>query len=383
MKDRSTQYTFLREPVQLKTGKGYCGRSVRSRSAEIAVSRAGLIPLPQSQRGISFSGLGKVVKKGGTAEEVPSPLWAKGIFIFFHTLSEGAIQMNRIIFMNGKLVPENEAFISVFDHGYLYGDGVFEGIRAYNGRVFKLEDHVKRLYESAHSIMLPILYSEQEMIKAVVDTVNANELSDAYIRLVVSRGVGDLGMDPRKCKESQVVIIADKILLFPEKLYREGLTVVTVATRRNVADALDPKIKSLNYLNNIHAKIEANRAGVLEALMMNSQGFICEGTGDNIFIYRKGRLITPPVYLGILEGITRETVIELAAKEGIQVAEEPFTRHDLYVADECFLTGTAAEVIPVIEVDMRIIGSGKPGPITRRLMEKFRELTQNEGIPLG
>lgn len=291
--------------------------------------------------------------------------------------------MNRIIFMNGKLVPESEAFISVFDHGYLYGDGVFEGIRAYNGRVFKLGEHVKRLYESAHSIMLPIQYSEQEMIKAVVDTVNANELNDAYIRLVVSRGVGDLGMDPRKCKESQVVIIADKILLYPEELYCEGLTVVTVATRRNIADALDPKIKSLNYLNNIHAKIEANRAGVLEALMMNNQGFICEGTGDNIFIYRKGRLITPPVYLGILEGITREVVLELAVKEGIQVAEEPFTRHDLYIADECFLTGTAAEVIPVIEVDMRKIGSGKPGPITSRMMEQFREMTQIEGIPLG
>jgi len=290
--------------------------------------------------------------------------------------------MNRIIFMNGKLVPEQEAVISVFDHGYLYGDGVFEGIRAYNGRVFKLEEHVRRLYESAHSIMLPIPYSQEEMIKAVVDTVNANKLTDAYIRLVVSRGVGDLGLDPRKCKESQVVIIADKIVLYPEELYEEGLTVITVATRRNIADALDPKLKSLNYLNNIHAKIEANRAGVLEALMTNSQGYISEGTGDNIFIYRKGKLITPPPYLGILEGITREAVIELAEEEGIPLQEAPFTRHDVYVADECFLTGTAAEVIPVIEADMRTIGTGKPGPVTRTLMEKFRELTQTTGTPL-
>ncbi len=292
------------------------------------------------------------------------------------------MQMNRIIFMNGKLVPEQEAVISVFDHGYLYGDGVFEGIRAYNGRVFKLEEHVRRLYESAHSIMLKIPYSQEEMIKAVVDTVNANKLTDAYIRLVVSRGVGDLGLDPRKCKEAQVVIIADKIVLYPEELYDEGLTVITVATRRNIADALDPKLKSLNYLNNIHAKIEANRAGVLEALMTNSQGYISEGTGDNIFIYRKGKLITPPPYLGILEGITREAVIELAQEEGIPLQEAPFTRHDVYVADECFLTGTAAEVIPVIEADMRTIGTGKPGPVTRTLMEKFRELTQTTGTPL-
>ncbi len=290
--------------------------------------------------------------------------------------------MNRIIFMNGRLVPENEAVVSVFDHGYLYGDGVFEGIRAYNGRVFKLEEHVQRLYESAHSIMVPIAYSKQDMIQAVVDTVNANKLRDAYIRLVVSRGVGDLGLDPRKCKESQVVIIADKIVLYPEELYEEGLTVITVSTRRNVADALDPKLKSLNYLNNILAKIEANRAGVLEALMMSGQGYVCEGTGDNIFIYRKGKLITPPPYLGILEGITRAAVIDLARQENIPIEETPFTRHDVYVSDECFLTGTAAEVIPVIEADMRTIGAGKPGPVTRRLMEKFRALTQNEGTPL-
>ena len=280
------------------------------------------------------------------------------------------------------MVPDEKAVISVFDHGLLYGDGVFEGIRAYNGRVFRLVEHIRRLYESAHSILLTIPLSQEEMIKAVVDTVNANKLRDAYIRLVVTRGVGDLGMDPRKCKQAQVFIIADKITLYPEELYEKGLDVITVATRRNIAEALEPKIKSLNYLNNIHAKIEANRAGVLEALMLTNQGYICEGTGDNIFIYRRGELLTPPTYLGILEGITREAIIELATREGIPLREVPFTRHDLYVSEECFLTGTAAEVIPVIEVDQRLIGSGKPGPITKRLIKLFRELTQNEGTPL-
>lgn len=290
--------------------------------------------------------------------------------------------MGRLIYLNGKMVPDEEAVISVFDHGLLYGDGVFEGIRAYNGRVFRLVEHIRRLYESAHSIMLTIPLSQEEMIKAVVDTVNANKLRDAYIRLVVTRGVGDLGMDPRKCKTAQVFIIADKITLYPEELYEKGLEVITVATRRNIAEALEPKIKSLNYLNNIHAKIEANRAGVLEALMLTNQGYICEGTGDNIFIYRRGELLTPPAYLGILEGITREAIIELASREGIPLKEVPFTRHDLYVSEECFLTGTAAEVIPVIEVDQRLIGSGKPGPITKKLIKLFRDLTQSEGTPL-
>jgi branched-chain amino acid aminotransferase len=290
--------------------------------------------------------------------------------------------VGRLIYLNGKMVPDEEAVISVFDHGLLYGDGVFEGIRAYNGRVFRLVEHIRRLYESAHSIMLAIPLNQEEMIKAVVDTVNANNLRDAYIRLVVTRGVGDLGMDPRKCKTAQVFIIADKITLYPEELYEKGLEVITVATRQNIAEALEPKIKSLNYLNNIHAKIEANRAGVLEALMLTNQGYICEGTGDNIFIYRRGELLTPPAYLGILEGITRDAIIELAAREGIPLKEMPFTRHDLYVSEECFLTGTAAEVIPVIEVDQRLIGSGKPGPITKKLIKLFREMAQSEGTPL-
>jgi len=293
------------------------------------------------------------------------------------------VLVSRLIYLNGKMVPQEEAVISVFDHGFLYGDGVFEGIRAYNGRVFRLVEHIRRLYESAHSILLPIPLSREEMIQAVVDTVNANKLRDAYIRLVISRGVGDLGMDPRKCKHSQVIIIADKITLYPKELYEEGLNVITVATRRNIAEALEPKIKSLNYLNNIHAKIEANRAGVLEAIMLTNQGYICEGTGDNIFIYRRGELLTPPAYLGILEGITREAIIELAKQEGIPLREVPFTRHDLYVSDECFLTGTAAEVIPVIEVDQRQIGDGIPGPVTGRLIELFRNLTQHEGTPLN
>jgi len=291
--------------------------------------------------------------------------------------------LSRQIFIDGEIVPEDQAQISVFDHGFLYGDGVFEGIRAYNGRVFKLEEHIRRLFESAHSIMLSIPYDRQEMVGLVLETVKANNLKDAYIRVVISRGVGDLGLDPRKCEGPRVVIIADKISLYPEELYEQGLDVITVATRRNAADVLDPKIKSLNYLNNILVKIEANRAGVLEALMMTPQGYICEGSGDNIFIYRRGKLLTPPPYLGILEGVTRDTIIELAGREGFTVEEVPFTRHDLYVADECFLTGTAAEVIPVTAVDMRIIGSGKAGPVTRRLMEKFRELTQTEGVPLG
>ncbi len=291
--------------------------------------------------------------------------------------------MGRIVYMNGRMVPEEEACVSVFDHGFLYGDGVFEGIRVYNGRVFKLEEHVQRLLESAQSIMLQVPLDREKLIKAVVDTVNANGLKDAYVRLIISRGVGDLGLDPEKCKGSQVVIIADKITLFPEELYTDGLSVITVATRRNNADVLDPKIKSLNYLNNILVKIEANRAGVLEAVMMTAQGYICEGSGDNIFIYRKGKLMTPPPYLGILEGITRDTIIKLASNEGIHVEEVPFTRHDLYVADECFLTGTAAEVIPVNKVDGRIIGNGKPGPVTLCLIERFQEVTRKEGFPLG
>jgi len=291
--------------------------------------------------------------------------------------------MEAKVFLNGDLVPEKEARVSVFDHGYLYGDGVFEGIRAYQGRIFKLREHIIRLYQSAHSIMLDIPYSMEEMEIAVLNTVRANELQNAYIRIVVSRGVGDLGLDPQNCRQVNVVIIASSITLYPETLYQEGLKVVTVPTRRNISEALDPQIKSLNYLNNILVKMEANRAGVLEAIMLNNQGMVTEGSGDNIFIFREGKLVTPPAYLGILKGITRDVVIELAQNEGIEVEETPFTRHELYVSKECFLTGTAAEVIPVIEVDGRKIGQGAPGKITRRLIEAFRNYVRQTGTEVG
>jgi len=287
--------------------------------------------------------------------------------------------VSRIIYLNGKYVQEEDAKISVFDHGFLYGDGVFEGIRAYGGKVFKLDEHLIRLYESAKSILLDVPESYQEMRESVLETIRQNKLTDAYIRVVVSRGTGDLGLDPRKCHKATTVIIVSSITLFPAELYEKGLQVITVATRRNVPDAFDPQIKSLNYLNNILVKIEANRAGVLEAIMLNGQGYVAEGTADNIFIFRKGKLLTPPPYVGALCGITREVIIDLALKAGIPLEERPFTRHELYVAEECFMTGTAAEVIPVIEVDGRRIGSGTPGSVTRQLVAAFRALTGTEG----
>ena len=290
--------------------------------------------------------------------------------------------MGRIIYLNGMYVPEEEAKISVFDHGFLYGDGVFEGIRAYGGRIFKLDEHLVRLYESAKSIMLEVPESYQAMKEAVLQTVRENKLTDAYIRVVVSRGTGDLGLDPRKCPKATTVIIVSSITLYPAELYEKGLQVITVATRRNVPDALDPQIKSLNYLNNILVRIEANRAGVFEAIMLNGQGYVAEGTADNVFIFKKGKLFTPPAYVGALCGITRQVIIDLALEAGIPLEERPFTRHELYVAEECFMTGTAAEVIPVIEVDGRQIGSGTPGSVTRQLVARFRALTGNEGEPI-
>ena len=290
--------------------------------------------------------------------------------------------MSRIIYLNGQYVPEEEAKISVFDHGFLYGDGVFEGIRSYKGRVFRLDEHLVRFYDSAKSILLTIPESYEEMKEAILQTIRANKLQDAYIRAVVSRGKGDLGLDPRKCEKPTTVIIASSISLYPQELYEKGLSVITVATRRNAPDALDPQIKSLNYLNNILVKIEANRAGVMEAVMLNAQGYIAEGTGDNIFIVKKKQVITPPSYVGALPGITREVIMELAAAAGYTVLERPFTRHELYVADECFLTGTAAEVIPVIEVDGRQIGDGQPGAVTRDLIARFRAVVGTEGEPV-
>ena len=287
--------------------------------------------------------------------------------------------MGLIIYLDGEYVPEEDARVSVFDHGLLYGDGLFEGIRAYYGRVFKLKEHIDRLYHGARAIVLEPPITKEEMEHVVLETLRRNNLRDAYIRLVVTRGKGDLGLDPRKCPRPTIFCIASAIQLYPKKLYEKGLEVATVPTRRNSPEALNPQIKSLNYLNNILAKLEANLLGVSEAVVLNNEGYVTEGTGDNIFIIKKGRLITPPGYLGILEGITRNSVMELAEKRNIPVEEKPFTRYDIYVAEECFLTGTAAEVIPVVKVDDRVIGSGDPGPITRALIADFRELTKVDG----
>ena len=285
------------------------------------------------------------------------------------------------IYIDGKFYGKEDAKISVFDHGLLYGDGVFEGIRAYNRLVFKLKEHIVRLYESAHTIMLNIPLTQEKMIKAVVDTLKANDLSDAYIRLIVTRGIGDLGLDPRKCKgNATVIIIADKVALYPEKFYKDGLAIITVPTVRNLPESVNPQIKSLNYLNNILAKIEAVNCGYDEAIMLDSLGYVAECTGDNIFIVKDRHLYTPPQCMGTLRGITRDSVLEIASKSKISVHEHVLTRHELYNADECFLTGTAAEIIPVVKVDGRQIGEGKPGKLTGELIGKFRELTKKEGV---
>lgn len=285
------------------------------------------------------------------------------------------------IYIDGRLYNKEDARISVLDHGLLYGDGVFEGIRSYNRLVFCLKEHIDRLYRSAHTIMLDIPLTKEKMIKAVCDTLKANQLNDAYIRLVVTRGEGDLGLDPRKCRgNARVIIITDKIALYPEKFYKQGLNIITVPTRQKVAEALNPQIKSLNYLNNILAKIEAINTGCEEAIMLNSEGYVTECTGDNIFIIKDKILFTPPKFVGILEGVTRTVVIEIAANKKIRVREEIFTRHDIYNADECFLTGTAAEIVPVAEVDGRVIGRDKPGPTTLMLMKEFQNLTRTRGV---
>ncbi len=287
------------------------------------------------------------------------------------------------VYLDGKLVEKEEAKISVFDHGLLYGDGVFEGIRAYNNRVFRLREHLDRLYNSARALMLEIPLTKKEMEQAVLDTLLANKLRDAYIRLVVTRGYGDLGLDPQKCPKATVFIITDKIKLYPEEMYTNGLELITVSTRRNIPNALNPCIKSLNYLNNILAKIEATRAGMPEAIMLNANGHVAECTGDNIFILKENTLITPPSWAGALEGITRGAVMEIARnKFKLLVKEDIFTLYHLYTADECFLTGTAAEVIPVVKVDGRFIGEGKPGKTTLKLIKEFRELTRLTGVPI-
>ncbi len=284
--------------------------------------------------------------------------------------------MPRIIFMNDRLVPEEEAKVSVFDHGLLYGDGVFEGLRSYSGRVFRLDAHLDRLWDSARAIALEIPLTKDAVAKAVNDTLAANKLVDGYVRLVVTRGAGSLGLDPNRTKNPQVIVIADTISLYPREFYEKGLRIVTAATQRVHSAALSPRIKSLNYLNNIMAKLEGLQAGCVEALMLNHKGEVAECTGDNLFVVRSGSLLTPPPDAGILEGITRGAVMDLAHAAGIACGEATLTRYDLYTADECFLTGTAAEVIPVVEIDGRKVGSGTPGPITARLTADFHTLVR-------
>ncbi len=287
--------------------------------------------------------------------------------------------MGLTVYLDGQFVDESEAKISVFDHGLLYGDGVFEGIRVYQGCVFRFDQHLDRLLDSAKYLMLDIGMSKQELSDATVETVKRNDIRDGYIRLLVTRGVGDLGLAPWECPKSSVVIIADKIVLYPPEFYEKGLEIVTVPTARNLSEAVNPRCKSLNYLNNIMAKIEGRNSGVEEALMLHSSGYVAECTGDNVFLIKDGKLMTPPTYLGALKGITRDCIIELAREEGIEVLEEPFTRFEVFTADECFLTGTAAESIPVVKVDGRVIGDGKPGPLTKRLSEKFHAITSTDG----
>ncbi len=280
------------------------------------------------------------------------------------------------IYINGKLYDKEDAKISVYDHGLLYGDGVFEGMRSYSGKVFRLDRHLERLWSSAKAIWLEIPLTHAAMAQAVNDTLAANNIKDGYIRLVVTRGAGTLGLDPNRCSNPQVIIITDKIELYPEDFYRNGLEIVTASTQRNHPAAVSPRVKSLNYLNNILAKIEGLKAGCIEALMLNHKGEVAECTGDNIFLVRDGVLQTPPLDAGILEGVTRDAVIELARAAKIQVQEMSLTRHDVYIANECFLTGSAAEIIPVVKIDNRTIGDGKPGPLTRDLIQRFHKLTR-------
>lgn len=284
------------------------------------------------------------------------------------------------IYLNGKLIEKEKAVISVFDHGLLYGDGVFEGIRSYDCLVFRLKEHIDRLYKSADAIELKIPLNKIELIEAVIKTLKANKLKDAYIRLVITRGVGDLGLDPRKCPKPTIFIITDKIVLYPKKYYQKGLEIITAPTKRNLPQALDARIKSLNYLNNILAKIDAIKAGTEEAIMLTYNDYVAECTGDNIFVVKSGELITPPVDIGALEGITRDAVIGLARKTDIPFYEKMFKMEDVYTANEVFLTGTAAEIVPVTKIDERKIGDGKPGEVTLRLGEEFKRLTKVDGV---
>jgi branched-chain amino acid aminotransferase len=284
--------------------------------------------------------------------------------------------MSLQIYISGTFFDKENAKISVYDHGLLYGDGVFEGMRSYSGKVFRLGEHIDRLYESANAICLAIPLSKGEMEQAVYATLSKNELQDAYIRLIVTRGAGTLGLDPNQTSHPQVIIIADSITLYPAEFYEKGLRIITASTIRNHPAALSPRIKSLNYLNNIMAKMEGLRAGCIEAVMLNHKGEVAECTGDNIFIVKRGILMTPPKDAGILEGITRNAILEIARQNNITAFEQSMTRHDLYVSDECFLTGSAAEVIPVVDIDGRTIADGQVGPVTRLLLTKFQDVVR-------
>jgi len=286
------------------------------------------------------------------------------------------------VYIDGKYYDERNARVSVFDHGLLYGDGIFEGIRAYNGRVFKLKEHIDRLFCSAKAILLNLPMSHEDIMTAVVETCRRNKIRDGYIRLVVTRGIGTLGLNPNRCKNPSVIIIAGKIQLYPQEFYQRGMEIVTVPTTRNLHSALNPAIKSLNYLNNVLARIEANIAGCEEAILLNAEGFVCECTGDNVFIIKERHLFTPPLSAGALYGITRRVVMEMAEESGLTVSEPNLTRYDLFNADECFLTGTGAELVPIVKIDGRVIGAGKRGTVTEKLMAQYRALTKVSGEPI-
>src|SRR4051812_33587488 len=326
--------------------------------------------------GVDQAVLDKPAARGASAKEATKPA------IDSASANTGHAVKAPTIYIDGKFLAEEDAKVSVFDHGLLYGDGVFEGIRFYNGRVFRLEEHLERLWDSARSICLEVPMSMHDMTKALLETIRANDMRDGYIRLVLTRGVGNLGLNPAQCKTPSVIIIAATVALYPAEVYQRGLNVVTCATRRTNPAALNPAVKSLNYLNNVMARIEANLAGADEALMLNDHGNVAECTADNVFIIKHGQIFTPTIAAGALRGITRAVVFEIAAETGIKITETDITRHDVFTADECFLTGTAAEVIPVIKADGRIIGTGKPGPITTRTIARFREITRETGTPI-
>lgn len=290
--------------------------------------------------------------------------------------------MNFDVYIDGKYYPKDQAKVSVYDHGLLYGDGIFEGIRAYNGRVFRLDEHLERLYQSARSVAIEIPMTLPELREVILETLRRNQLRDSYIRLMVTRGTGDLGLDPRKCDRPTVIVITDTIKLYPADAYQNGLRIIVASTRKNSPDCLSPRIKSMNYLNNILAKIEAIGAGVAESVMLDKNGFLTECTSENIFLVKNHVLYTPTAVVGILEGITRSVVMELAQRSGIEVQMAFLTPHDLFTADESFVTGTGAEILPVVEVGVRKIGNGKVGPVTKKLLASFRELTQREGTPI-